>query len=288
MKNMKYLYAFLVIFMFSCEEVIELDLNDGRQRLVIDASINWEKGTSGSDQEIKLSLSSPYYQNESLAATGANVQIISSNNEIFEFTETDNSGLYITTSFNPILNETYTLEIEYEGQIYSGSETLIPASEIDRIEQTNDTGFTGEDIEIKAFLKDLDTPGVKNYYFFEEYFIRKDEYIYGVGDDQFVDGSNNQVFSVNFYNSDTLRTGDKLRLKNLGCSKRYYQFMFLLLSQTADGAGGPFSTTPATVRGNMVNKSNEDNYPFGFFRLSETDTVEYIVTEDGGSQEYND
>ena len=288
MKNMKYLYAFLVIFMFSCEEVIELDLNDGQQRLVIDASINWEKGTSGSDQEIKLSLSSPYYQNETLAATGANVKIISSNNEIFEFTETDNSGLYITTSFNPILNETYTLEIEYEGQIYSGSETLIPASEIDRIEQTNDTGFTGEDIEIKAFLKDLDTPGVKNYYFFEEYFIRKDEYIYGVGDDQFVDGSNNQVFSVNFYNSDTLRTGDKLRLKNLGCSKRYYQFMFLLLSQTADGAGGPFSTTPATVRGNIVNKSNEDNYPFGFFRLSETDTVEYIVTEDGGSQEYND
>ena len=122
----------------------------------------------------------------------------------------------------------------------------------------------------------------------EEYFIRKDEYIYGVGDDQFVDGSNNQVFSVNFYNSDTLRTGDKLRLKNLGCSKRYYQFMFLLLSQTADGAGGPFSTTPATVRGNIVNKSDEDNYPFGFFRLSETDTVEYTVTEDGGSQEYNE
>ena len=288
MKNMKYLYAFLVIFMFSCEEVIELDLNDGQQRLVIDASINWEKGTSGSDQEIKLSLSSPYYQNETLAATGANVQVISSNNEIFEFIETDNSGLYTTTSFNPILNETYTLEIEYEGQIYSGSETLIPASEIDRIEQTNDTGFTGEDIEIKAFLKDLDTPGVKNYYFFEEYFIRKDEYIYGVGDDQFVDGSNNQVFSVNFYNSDTLRTGDKLRLKNIGCSKRYYQFMFLLLSQTADGAGGPFSTTPATVRGNMVNKSNKDNYPFGFFRLSETDTVEYTVTQEGGSQEYND
>ena len=64
--------------------------------------------------------------------------------------------------------------------------------------------------------------------------------------------------------------------------------MFLLLSQTADGAGGPFSTTPATVRGNIVNKSDEDNYPFGFFRLSETDTVEYTVTEDGGSQEYNE
>ena len=274
--------------MFSCEEVIELDLNDGQQRLVIDASINWEKGTDGKNQEIKLTLSSPYYQNETLAATGANVQIINSNNDIFNFNEINNTGLYTTSTFNPVLNESYTLEIEYKGQIYSGSETLIPASKIDRVEQTNDTGFTSEDIEIKAFLKDLDTPGVKNYYFFEEYFIRKDEYIYGVGDDQFVDGSNNQVFSVNFYNSDTLRTGDKLRLKNLGCSKRYYQFMFLLLSQTADGAGGPFSTTPATVRGNIVNKSDEDNYPFGFFSLSETATVEYTVTEDGGSQEYNE
>ena len=288
MNNIKYLHAFLVIFMFSCEEVIELDLNDGQQRLVIDAGINWEKGTDGKNQEIKLTLSSPYYQNETLPASGANVQIINSNNDIFNFNEINNTGLYTTSTFKPVLNESYTLEIEYKGQIYSGSETLIPASEIDRVEQTNDTGFTGEDIEIKAFLKDLDTPGVENYYFFEEYFIRKDEYIYGVGDDQFVDGSNNQVFSVNFYNSDTLRTGDKLRLKNLGCSKRYYQFMFLLLSQTADGAGGPFSTTPATVRGNIVNKSDEDNYPFGFFRLSETDTVEYTVTEDGGSQEYNE
>lgn len=288
MKNLKYLYAFLVIFIISCEEVIELDLNDGQQRLVIDASINWEKGTDGKNQEIKLTLSSPYYQNETLPASGANVKIINSNNDIFNFNESNNTGLYTTSTFNPVLNETYTLEIEYKGQIYSGSETLIPASEIDRIEQTNETGFTGKAIEIKAFLKDLDTPGVENYYFFEEYFIRKDEYTYGVGDDQFVDGSNNQVFSVNFYNSDTLRTGDKLRLKNLGCSKRYYQFMFLLLSQTADGAGGPFSTTPASVRGNMVNKSDENNYPFGFFRLSETDTVEYTVTEDGGSQEYNE
>lgn len=288
MNNIKYLYAFLVIFMFSCEEVIELDLNDGQQRLVIDASINWEKGTDGKNQEIKLTLSSPYYQNESLPASGADVQIINSNNDIFNFNEINNSGLYTTSTFSPVLNESYTLEIEYKGQIYSGSETLIPASKIDRVEQTNDTGFTGEDIEIKAFLKDLDIPGVENYYFFEEYFIRKDEYIYGVGDDQFVDGSNNQVFSINFYNSDTLRIGDKLRLKNLGCSKRYYQFMFLLLSQTADGAGGPFSTTPATVRGNIVNKSDEDNYPFGFFRLSETATVEYTVTEDGGSQEYNE
>ena len=72
-------------------------------------------------------------------------------------------------------------------------------------------------------------------------------------------------------------------MKNLGCSKRYYEYMFLFLSQTATGAGGPFSTTPATVRGNMINITKEDNYPLGYFRLSETDTKVYTVTENGGT-----
>ena len=76
MNNIKYLYTILVIFMFSCEEVIELDLNDVQQRLVIDASINWENGTDGKNQETKLTRSSPYYQNETLAGTGGSVQSI--------------------------------------------------------------------------------------------------------------------------------------------------------------------------------------------------------------------
>ena len=124
---------------------------------------------------------------------------------------------------------------------------------------------------------------VENFYFYEEYFIKNDDYQYTALDDGFVDGSENRVYNVNYYSKDDLSVGDQLRMRNIGCSKRYYQFMFLLLSQTADGAGGPFSTTPATVRGNMINITNEENYPFGYFRLSETDTKVYTVTENGGT-----
>ena len=59
----------------SCEEPIDLNLNTSEPKLVIEASINWIKGTSGNEQEIKLSLSAPYYDLETPPASNAFVSI---------------------------------------------------------------------------------------------------------------------------------------------------------------------------------------------------------------------
>jgi hypothetical protein len=53
--------------------------------------------------------------------------------------------------------------------------------------------------------------------------------------------------------------------------------MFILLQQGSDDGGGPFETQPATVRGNCINITNPNNYPFGYFRLSEVDEVIYTI-----------
>ena len=53
--------------------------------------------------------------------------------------------------------------------------------------------------------------------------------------------------------------------------------MFILLQQNSEEGGGPFETTPATVRGNCINETNSNNFPFGFFRLSEVDELIYTV-----------
>ena len=50
-----------------------------------------------------------------------------------------------------------------------------------------------------------------------------------------------------------------------------------LLSIAGSGNGSPFATPPATLRGNIVNRSNEANYPLGFFSISEIDKLDYIV-----------
>ena len=73
MKKLIYI-AILSFFTFSCEDVIDLELPTSESKLVIEASINWIKGTSGNEQQIKLTLSAPYFDTEIPPANGALVK----------------------------------------------------------------------------------------------------------------------------------------------------------------------------------------------------------------------
>ena len=81
----KLIIIVLSIVTYSCEEPIDLDLNTSEPQLVIDASINWIKGSSGNIQEIKLSLTAPYYDLNTPPANNATVIIYNTNNEIYNF-----------------------------------------------------------------------------------------------------------------------------------------------------------------------------------------------------------
>lgn len=51
----------------------------------------------------------------------------------------------------------------------------------------------------------------------------------------------------------------------------------LQIYEEATSDGGPFQTTPDNAKGNIVNLTNEENRPLGYFRLSEVDAAKYIV-----------
>lgn len=256
---------------FSCQDVIEVDLNDAPPKLVIDASIKWFKNTDGNMQSIKLTLSAPYFDESVPAANGAQVNITNSNNLIFEFLEVDNTGVYINSNFIPVINEIYTLNIIYQGETYSGTETLKSVVPIDFVEQKDDGGFTGEETELKAYY--TDPADEENYYFFE--FISDIPEIpsLSVYEDRYTNG--NQIFG--FYTEEDLATNDVVIIRNHGVSREFYDFMFILLQQNSQEGGGPFQTQPATVRGNCINQTNPDNFPLGYFRLSEVAELVYVV-----------
>lgn len=270
MKKLILITAIFSLF-YNCEDVIDVDLNEAEPRLVIEASINWFKNTPGNEQSIKLSLSAPFFDDLIPPANGAIIQITDSNNNEFNFIEEGTTGVYRNNNFIPVVDETYTLIINYNGEQYSATETLKSVVPIDYIEQNNEGGFTGEDIELKAYY--TDPVLTENYYFFE--FISDIPVIptLEVYDDEFTDG--NQIFG--FYTEEDLESGDVVTIRNYGVSERFYEFMFILLQQGSDESGGPFETQPATVRGNCINETNPDNYPFGYFRLSEVDEVIYTV-----------
>lgn len=270
MKKIIYIFVF-VLFTFSCEDIIELDLPTSEPKLVIDASLNWLKQTQGNNQEIKLTLSAPYFETFIPPANGAEVFVSDSNNNTYQFIEEGNTGIYKTNSFIPAINGVYNLTIVYNGETYTATETMKPISEIDYVEQLNDGGFSGEETEIKAYYTDPESE--ENYYFFE--FKSNIPVIPSleVYKDEFVNG--NQIFG--FYTEEDLSSGDIVTIRNYGISQRFYDFMFILLQQNSEEGGGPFETQPATVRGNCINQTNADNFPLGYFRLSEADEFIYTV-----------
>ena len=269
----KIVLLFLLIISLSCEDVVEVDLDTAEPKLVVEASIDWQKGTDGSLQTIKLSTTTAYFSNEIPKVSGALVEIKNSTNEVYVFTEQPNTGNYVCNYFEPILNETYTLSINYKGQIYTATEKLMPVSEILEIEQINDGGFTGESIELKFYFQDN---GLENNFYMSKLNLPSKINInpeYAAFDDKFLQG--NLIFD--YYTDEDLATGDSIAYTLYGISQQYYNYMNILLNIAGNNSGGPFSTAPATVRGNILNQSNPENYPLGYFRLSETDTETYVV-----------
>ena len=256
----------------SCEEVVTVDLDTAPAKLVIDASINWEKGTNGNQQTIKLSTTTGFYSNVIPSVSGAIVFITNSANTVFNFVEeVPNSGQYICNDFIPVIDETYLLSVTYAGQTYIATEKLIAVPDISNVTQRNDAGFTATDIEVKFFFQDN---GLENNSYLTRFITPVNAFPeYEVFDDRFEQG--NQMFGL--YTNEDLNVGDTIDYTLYGISTQYYNYMNILLGIAGTNGGSPFQTPPATVRGNIINQTNETNYCLGYFRLCEVDKLQYVV-----------
>lgn len=264
--------VFVSIFLNGCTEVVDVDLKTDNPKLVIEAFLEWEKGTTGANQKIKLTTTTNFYTNTIPVVSNATVTIKNSTNTVFNFIENPGTGIYNCTNFVPVLNETYTLTINYNGQVYQAQETMKALTPIINIEQNNTGGIAGNDIQIKTIFDD--PAGQENFYLFSYTYpniLKPDIY---VTDDVFFDG--NPFFSSSF--NDDLKAGDIIKLSHTAISKQHYNFLNVLLTIAGSGGGGgPFQAPPVTVRGNILNVTNQDNFPFGYFNLSEKESKTYTI-----------
>ena len=100
------LFLGLIIGLNSCTDVVDIDVQDGGQRLVVEADIQWEKGTSGENQTLHLSQTTEYFdQSTPTALTGAVVTLTNdTDNSIYTFVD-QNNGDYNCSDFVPQLNQ---------------------------------------------------------------------------------------------------------------------------------------------------------------------------------------
>ncbi len=267
-----YLSLFLaIIFHSSCEDVVDIPLENANPKLVIDANIKWQKGTAGETQTIKLSLTNDFYTDEIAFASGAIVTVTNSSNTVFDFVQVPNTGDYICSNFVPVINENYTLKVIYQGQEYTSTSTFLATPPILYVQQETVPGIDGKDeIQIKFFFQD--NGAENNFYLLGVKNSKKSLPEYGVVSDEFFQG--NVMFG--FYASQ-VEKGKIIRVSLEGITNSYFNYMTKLIAISSTNAGNPFATPPATLRGNILNKTDNENYALGYFSLSETDFRDYLV-----------
>jgi hypothetical protein len=277
MKNIKLYIALFIISLsvISCEDVVDVDLDTAPPKLVVDASIKWEKGTTGEIQKIKLTTTTDFYSNNIPVATGATVIVTNttpSTPVTFQFIEDGQTGEYVCNNFSPIINNEYALTITYQGQTYTSKSKFMPTPIISKTEQSVKPGIEGKDVyEIKFYWQD--NGAEDNFYLVGAKNTNVAYPEYGALSDEFYQG--NEMFA--FYRDDELEKGDVIAFSIQGITEQYNNYMTKILSIAGSDGGSPFATPPATVRGNIINQTKPDDYPLGFFHLSEIDSDNYTI-----------
>ncbi|MGQ1910106.1 DUF4249 family protein [Marinifilum sp. RC60d5] len=278
LKHIVYILTITLLLFSACTKVVNVDVPEADSKLVIEASLDWEKNTSGNVQNIKLSKSTPYFSDDqNITVTGAVITVTDkTSNQEFKF-EDQNNGEYLCTNFIPIINRTYSLKIIYEEETYTAEEILQSLSGISKIDQSVENGFDDEAIEINIYIPD---PANEPNYYMLKYYERGD-LLSEISDlkDEFIDGNEIKLFWEKQDDDDTneeeFKAGDIVDIQLYGISESYYNYISILSEQSE--SGNPFSTIPVALKGNCINTTNPDNTPYGYFRLSQYVQKTYTV-----------
>lgn len=257
----------LVFLLISCEDVVDIELEQTPPRLVVEASLLWSREKEVNMQFIRLTTTAPYFDESTPPALEAKVSVFTEEGREYFFEEVE-PGLFRSLELMPEFGETYELQIEYDGEVYRATEQLVSTPQLEYVTQKSDAGFSGDETEFKLFYTDPED--IRNFYFFRFFHEEMGLQIY---DDEFTNGS--QTFA--FFSEEDVEPGEVVGFEIQGISEDFYRYLFLLRSQAGSSNGGPFQTQPTTVRGNIINISNPENFAFGYFRLSETDFLSYEV-----------
>jgi hypothetical protein len=263
-----YLFSILAMLIFtSCEKVVDIDVPSIEPKLIIDASFDvmFDQNPVVANTVVKLTLSADYFDDEIPTVTNATVFLTNlSDSSILIFSDTNSDGNYKPiNSFIPADDVEYELTVIYDNETYKGKATKVKSTVINNIEQGDDTLFSGDEIEIETSFTDDVTK--ENYYLFNF-----DYNNYVTIEDQFLNGSE---YNFSYYiDMDEIELPSTVIIKLSGITKEYYTYFTILVNQSGQNGGGPFQSIPSSLLGNMINTTNENNFPLGYFHISETDT----------------
>jgi hypothetical protein len=291
MKNILTYFSFLIlVFTFSsCEDVVQIKLDEGSKLYVIDAFVNDLPGV----QTIRVTNNDTYFSDrEAPPVSGATVLLKDkTNGSSYNFSYVGNGNyIFKVDSLNPIAisGHQYELTVEIDGTTYTSIVTQNRGALIEGIlvvtpEQAGAFGPPSKDtlFYCNVFAKDK-TDANTDYYWVKT--IKNDTLIKDLNIT--IDGTQGPVNSpdfdstyftppISFLNFTSFRRKNTCEVQIHSIARDTYFFFVQASAQISNG--GLFATTPENVKTNIVTPSDAKTKAIGWFNMSTVATAKVKI-----------
>lgn len=235
-----------MVFISSCEKVIDVDLNSVAKKYVIEGNITDQPGVC----QVKITQTKDFNEDNTFpGVSGAVVTVSDNGGTPVVLTETS-TGVYETSSFTGTTGHTYTLTVNVGGQTFTAPSTMPVLVPIDSI-YIDERTFFG-DLRKVPTLMYKDPLGKGNGYHFIEYKNGVRESTIFVRNDDFTDGNDNSTALLSFGNDDDdddqIKTGDTIRVVTECIDVAGYKYW----SSLEAASGNSNNATPANPVTNIT------------------------------------
>ena len=264
----KYFLYIIIIIFFSCEKVISVETDYSDERIVFDASIFKNINENFATAIVKVSKTAPYFGENNTEIGNANVYIKTKNGNIdldYDFKK----KYYINTINYINFEEDYEFFVKYDEQNYYSTEKLIQIPGIESVEFGERKSLKKDEIELLVTF--TDPKGIGDFYLwrFGPKGVGK-KYDYLVSKDLYTDG-NQFTFSFFIDKTKYFQKNDFVIVEMTGLTEEGFNYLNVLTAQAGAQNGRPFSSASSIVRGNIINQSDFEKFPLGYYRVSEID-----------------
>jgi hypothetical protein len=283
----KLIVVFLIFSgLYSCEDVIEVDLPQDVPKINIDALFRVDINEEFVPVVVKITMTNSFMNEVPVTNVDNIIIIIEELDEFDRIIDTqfsvlaqvdEGSGIYVpdpNTSREERIRTSildkklrFWLSIRHEDKFYLAQTRYVPAVPIENIVQGDGKLFNDDETEVIVTF--TDNPERDDFYVFDFDFT---EYL--VTEDKFYQG---QEFTFSYYYDRTFEPGTEIEISIMGSDDIFYSYMDQLIEQR--DIEGPFQTPVSTVRGNIFDATGIDNrdlfdnverpgeFPLGYFAI---------------------
>jgi hypothetical protein len=260
-----------VIALVACERVVGISVDPGPELLAVEARLEAVREAPVARHVFVLSTTAPFFANAALPpARGATVRVRDERGRSVLFRESAvRPGHYETDSLVARAGGVYTLQIEWRGDRYEGTDSLpqviVPIDTLYFAPRPNANPAI-DGVRATIALRD---PLGRNYYAwdqlvdgvrllspdttFRQRVIISDEFLEGV-----------RASALQPYELRRVNPGQAVAVRQLSLSRQAFRYLSALNEQML-GDGSPFSAPPANFRGNVANLTRPDVPAVGTF-----------------------